>query len=113
MAATIAFAKRRAQHGVSRGKAVMSGMRSTDASARAAQSIERTITGYYGEAPPASLVESIAGTIDCETGLRELVDALEAVLDEAGDLIDERGPELATRARAALRFSGDQIPRTD
>ena len=50
---------------------------------------------------------STAELIDRETGLRDLVDILERILAEAGDLIGNRSPELAVEARAKLRRSGD------
>ncbi len=68
---------------------------------RAAKKIERD----------SSFVESTATLIDQETGVRELVEVLEQILGEAGDLINGRCPELAARARAALRSSDDGAPR--
>ena len=53
----------------------------------------------------------LAELIDRETGLSALVDVVEEILAEAGDLIDSRAPELAAAARAALRYSGDPRPR--
>jgi hypothetical protein len=61
--------------------------------------------------PDSNLVESTAELIDRETGLRELTDVLEAVLAEAGDLIESRSPELVAQARAALRRYADGSPR--
>ena len=55
--------------------------------------------------------ESTAQLIDQETGLRELVDVMEEMIAEAGDLIESRSPELVARARAALRHSSDESPR--
>jgi hypothetical protein len=55
--------------------------------------------------------ESTAELIDRETGLRELVDILEGIIAEAGDLIDSRSPELVARARDVLRHSSDESPR--
>ena len=68
---------------------------------RAAKQIERN----------PSFVESTAELIDRETGLRELVEILENLLGEAGDMIEGRSPELVARARAALRRSDDEAPR--
>jgi hypothetical protein len=68
---------------------------------RAAKQIERN----------ASFVESTAEVIDRETGLRELIEILEGLLGEAGDLIEGRSPELVARARAALRQSSDNAPK--
>jgi hypothetical protein len=47
------------------------------------------------------LRESIAAFIDRETGLGELVELLERIIAEAGDLIESRSPELIAEARAA------------
>jgi hypothetical protein len=49
----------------------------------------------------------VAQLIDRETGLSALVDVLEEILAEAGDLIETRSPELVAQARAVLRYSGD------
>ena len=51
-----------------------------------------------------------AELMDRETGLRDLVDILERILAETGDLIVSRSPELAAEARAALGRSGDPKP---
>ena len=58
------------------------------------------------EANPA-LRQSIAETIDQESGLRDLLELLENILSEAGDLIESRSPELVAHARAAIRTNGD------
>lgn len=58
-----------------------------------------------------ALVASTAELIDRETGLRELMDVLEAVVAEAGDLIETRSPELVAQARATLRRYHDEAPR--
>lgn len=55
--------------------------------------------------------ESTAELIDRESGLRELVDIMEEILAEAGDLIESRSPELVARARDVLRLSSDESPR--
>ena len=44
-------------------------------------------------------------------GVRELVEMLENIIAEAGDLIEARNPELAAQARAALRRYADEMPR--
>jgi len=75
----------------------------TEGAMRAAKKIERN----------SSLVESIAEVIDRETGLRELVEILEQIIAEAGDLSESRSPELVMRAGAVLRLSGDSAPRED
>jgi hypothetical protein len=49
--------------------------------------------------------------IDRETDVREVLDILENIIVEAGDLIDSRSPELAVAARAALRRYNDDFPR--
>ena len=58
-----------------------------------------------------SRCESTAELIDRETGLRELVDVVEEIIAEAGDLIESRSPELMARARDVLRHSSDESPR--
>jgi hypothetical protein len=78
---------------------------------RAATSIAETITGYFGEAPSSSMVEFTATIVDRETGASEIVDILENIIAEAGDLIESRSPELVAHARAALRRYSDEAPR--
>jgi hypothetical protein len=73
----------------------------TDGALRAAKQIERD----------PSFIESSAETIDRETGVRELVEMLENIIAEAGDLIESPSPELAAKARAALRRYADEAPR--
>jgi hypothetical protein len=73
----------------------------TDGAMRAAKEIERN----------PSFIESTADVIDRETGVRELVELLENILAEAGDLIENRSPELVAQAHAALRHSGDEARR--
>ena len=58
--------------------------------------------------PSPGLVQSTAEIIDRETGLRELMDILETVIADAGDLIESRSPELVASARAALRRFHDE-----
>jgi hypothetical protein len=58
-----------------------------------------------------SQCQSLAELIDRETGVRELVELLENIISEAGDLIENRSPELVAQARAALRHYGDEAPR--
>ena len=76
-------------------------VKTTDGALRAAKHIERD----------PSFVESTAEIIDRETGVRELVEILENIIAEAGDLIESRSPELAAQARAALRRYADEAPR--
>lgn len=55
--------------------------------------------------------DSIAELIDRETGLRELVDIVEEIIAEAGDLIESRSPELVAQARDVLRQSSGESSR--
>jgi hypothetical protein len=73
----------------------------TDGALRAAKQIERN----------PSFVQSTAEIIDRETGVRELVEMLENIVAEAGDLIESRSPELVAQARAAVRHYADEAPR--
>jgi hypothetical protein len=68
---------------------------------RAARVIERD----------ASLLKSLPELIDRETGVREVLEILENIIAEAGDLIESRSPELLSQARAALRRYADETPR--
>ena len=70
----------------------------TDGALRAAKHIERD----------SSFVASTAEIIDRETGVREVLDILENIIAEAGDLIESRSPELVAHARAALRRYADE-----
>src|SRR5216683_7853116 len=58
----------------------------------------------------ASLFKSLPELIDRETGVREVLEILENIISEAGDLIESRSPELAAQARAALRRYADEAP---
>jgi hypothetical protein len=58
-----------------------------------------------------SFVQSTAEIIDRETGVREILELLENIVAEAGDLIESRSPELVAHARAALRRYADETPR--
>jgi len=58
--------------------------------------------------PDASLVESTAEVIDRQTGLREVLELLEGIIAEAGDIIEGRSPELVAQVRTAIRHSGYQ-----
>ena len=91
----------------------MSQSKHTEAAIRAAKHIGQVIARHYGKAPDAPLVKSIAGIIDSETGLPELVQVLDEIVAVAGDLIDERSPEAHMQARAALRRSAGEAPRED
>jgi hypothetical protein len=80
---------------------------------RAAAAIAQVVTDHCGGALQSPAVELIATIIDRETGLSDLVDAIEKIVAEAGDLIEGRSPELVMRARSALLYSADQAPRED
>ena len=68
---------------------------------RAARAIQRD----------ASLLNSLPDLIDRETGVREILELLESIIAEAGDLIESRSPELVAHARTALRRYADETPR--
>jgi len=70
----------------------------TEGALRAAKQIERN----------PSFIESTAEAIDRETGVRELVEILENIIAEAGDLIEGRSPELVAQAHTVLRYYGDE-----
>jgi hypothetical protein len=55
-----------------------------------------------------SLLASLPELIDRETGAPEILDILENIIAEAGDLIESRSPELVAHARAVLRHFGDE-----
>ena len=57
------------------------------------------------------LLADISQIIDRETGVRELVEVLENIISEAGDLIESRSPELVAQARAMVWRFGDEAPR--
>jgi hypothetical protein len=75
----------------------------TDGAVRAAKEIERN----------SSFIESTAEVIDRETGVRELVEILEHIIAEAGDLIEGRSPELVAQAHTVLRHYGDESRRQE
>jgi len=75
--------------------------KASDGALRAAKQIEHN----------PSFLQSTAEIIDRETGVRELVETLENIIAEAGDLIESRSPELVAHARAALRRYADEAPR--
>jgi len=58
-----------------------------------------------------SQITSLPELIDRETGVREILDILESIVAEAGDLIESRNPELVAAARAALKRYSDEAPR--
>jgi hypothetical protein len=45
---------------------------------------------------------------DLETGMREILEILDSIIAQAGDLIESRSPELVAEARAALRRYGHE-----
>ncbi len=53
---------------------------------------------------------SVAELIDRETGVREIIEILESIINQAGDLIEQRSPELVAKARTALNRYGDDAP---
>jgi hypothetical protein len=53
--------------------------------------------------PNPALRQSIAEIIDRQAGLRDILELLENIISEAGDLIEGRSPELVMHARAALQ----------
>jgi len=76
-------------------------LKATAGAVRAASEIE----------PNPALRESIAEIIDRQAGLRDLLELLENIISEAGDLIEGRSPELVAHARAAIRTYGDATAR--
>jgi hypothetical protein len=56
----------------------------------------------------ASLLKSLPELIDHETGVREILDILQSIITQAGDLIESRSPELVAAARAALTRYNDE-----
>ena len=61
--------------------------------------------------PNPALRQSIAEIIDRQAGLRDILELLENIISEAGDLIEGRSPELVVHARAAIRTYGDATAR--
>jgi hypothetical protein len=55
-----------------------------------------------------SLLEALPELIDRETGVREILEILQSIIAEAGDLIESRSPELVAAARAALTRYHDE-----
>jgi hypothetical protein len=56
----------------------------------------------------ASLLNSLPELIDRETGVREILGILQSIIEQAGDLIESRSPELIGAARAALTRYDDE-----
>jgi hypothetical protein len=61
--------------------------------------------------PNPALRQSVAEIIDRQAGLRDILELLENIISEAGDLIEGRSPELVVHARAAIRTYGDATAR--
>ena len=57
----------------------------------------------------ASLLQSLPELIDRETGVREILEILQSIIAQAGDLIESRSPELVAAARAALTRYHDDV----
>ena len=55
-------------------------------------------------------VTSLPERIDREAGVQEILEILESIIEQAGDLIESRTPELVAEARAALKRYGDEGP---
>jgi len=73
-------------------------MKPTAGALRASRAIEHN---------PALLV-SLPELIDQETGVREILEILQSIIAQAGDLIESRSPELVAAARAALARYHDE-----
>ena len=58
-----------------------------------------------------SLLRALPELIDRETGVREILEILENIIAEAGDIIGSRSPELVAQARVALRRYADEAAR--
>ena len=65
-------------------------MKPTAGALRAASAIEHD----------GSLLGSLPELIDRETGVREILEILQSIIAQAGDLIESRSPELVAAARA-------------
>ena len=62
----------------------------------------------------ASLLASLPELIDRETGVREILEILQSIIAQAGDLIESRSPELVAAARAALtRYHDDALGQAE
>ncbi len=79
-------------------------MNPTAGAVRAAKAIQRD----------ASLIKSLPELIDRETGVREILEILQSIIAQAGDLIESRSPELVAAARAALtRYNDEAIGQAE
>ena len=62
----------------------------------------------------AFLLKSLPELIDRETGVREILEILQSIIAQAGDLIESRSPELVAAARAALtRYHDDALGQAE
>ena len=62
----------------------------------------------------ATLLQSLPDLIDRETGVREILEILQSIIAQAGDLIESRSPELVAAARAALvRYHDDTLGQAE
>jgi hypothetical protein len=62
----------------------------------------------------AALLDSLPEVIDRETGVREILEILQSIVEQAGDLIESRSPELVAAARAALtRYNDEAIGQAE
>ena len=62
----------------------------------------------------ASLLQSLPELIDRETGVREILELLQSIIAQAGDLIESRSPQLVATARAALaRYHDDALGQAE
>jgi hypothetical protein len=62
----------------------------------------------------SSLLRSVPEHIDRETGVREVLELLQSIIAQAGDLIESRSPELVAAARAVLtRYNDESIGQAE
>ena len=73
-------------------------MNPTAGAVRASQAIQQN----------AALLKSLPEIIDHETGVREILEILQSIVEQAGDLVESRSPELLAAARAALARYHDE-----
>jgi hypothetical protein len=94
----LAFGPRQAEHLHMTPRA--QNMKPTAGAVRASKAIQQN----------AALLKSLPEIIDRETGVRETLDILQSIVEQAGDLIESRSPELLAAARAALtRYKDEAI----
>ena len=55
--------------------------------------------------------ERIAEIIDRQAGLRDILELLENIISDAGDLIEGRSPKLVVHAPSAVRTYGNATAR--